>query len=286
MQEWVAIIWRSLVAIIALFIFARLLGKRQITQLTFFEYITGITIGSIAAYIAMETEESWWMGVLSLAVWTIVVLGIEYLTMYSKSARNIIEGRGTVIIKDGKILEDNLMKVRYSADELMAQLRKKNAFKVADVEFAVLETSGELSVLLRKEHQPLTPRMIGLDIGNVPEPQTVIMDGKTLNEPLSTLGLSPAWLKTELEKIGVAIENVFLGQVDGFGQLYVDLYDDQIKVPSPQSLKKLMITLKKCAADLEIFALSTEDEAAKKMYEQCAVEMNDVCKQVQPYLLI
>ncbi|GIQ64444.1 hypothetical protein PACILC2_30120 [Paenibacillus cisolokensis] len=117
-------------------------------------------------------------------------------------------------------------------------------FKTADVEFAIMEPSGDISVMLTRENQPLTPSHLGIKVGPEQEPQAVIMDGKILDEPLSTIGLNRAWLRSELEKLGVALENVYLGQVDSYGQLYVDLFDDKIKVPAPQQKAALYATLK------------------------------------------
>jgi len=113
----------------------------------------------------------------------------------------------------------------------------------------------------------------------------VIMDGRILNEPLATIGLNRGWLSVELEKMGVAIENVFLGQVDSYGQLTVDLFDDKLKVPQPQQKALLLATLKKCEADIEMFALGSKDEETKAMYSQCSVELQEVISSVRPILI-
>lgn len=281
---WAEVTLRSLLTFAVMLMFTRLLGKRQITQLTYFEYITGITLGSLAAYAALEESIHWLYPLLAIAVWTLASLGAELLTLKSKTARNLIEGKGTVIIKDGKILEDNLHKERYTTDELLSQLRQKNVFRAADVEFAVLETTGNLSVLLKREHQPITPTRLGVEVPNVQEPQTVIMDGKLLDEPLATIGLNREWLHTELEKIGVTLDNVYLAQVDGYGQLYVDLYDDELQVPAPSSLALLWTNLKKIQADLELFALSTSNASAKGMYQNAAKSLQVQLAKLEPYL--
>lgn len=285
MPDWLVVALRTLFAVVMLFLMTRLLGKRQISQLSFFEYITGITIGSLAAYISMDLESHWLLGLVSLFVWVMVSLGIEFLQIKSKKIRDFIDSKATVLIKDGKILEDNLKKERLSSDELLQQLRKKNVFKTADVEFAVIEPSGEINVLVKKEYLPLTPSHLGITVGPEQEPQTVIMDGKMMDEPLATIGLSREWLYSELEKVGVTLENVFLGQVDSYGQLYVDLYDDQLKVPAPQQKAALLAQLKKCEADLEMFGLSTDNEKAKQMYEQCSNQLEQMIADVKPLLI-
>jgi hypothetical protein len=177
-----------------------------------------------------------------------------------------------------------MKKERLTSDELMEQLRKKNVFKVADVEFAVMEPSGDINVLLTRENQPLTPKHLGIKVGPEQEPQMVIMDGKIMDEPLATIGLSRQWLNTELEKLGVTVENVYLGQVDSYGQLDVDLFDDQIKVPVPQKKAALFATLKKCEADLMLFGLTTKNKKAKEMYDQCAKQMEEIVAELRPVL--
>jgi hypothetical protein len=166
----------------------------------------------------------------------------------------------------------------------MEQLRKKRAFKVADVEFAVMEPSGDINILLTRENQPLTPKHLGIKVGPEQEPQTVILDGKMMDEPLATIGLSREWLDTELKKLGVSIDNVFFGQVDSYGQLYVDLFDDEIKVPLPQQKASLFATLKKCEGDLMLFGLTTKDKKAKEMYEQCSKQMEAIIADLKPVL--
>lgn len=284
MPEWIQILLRSLGALTVLFVFTRILGKKQISQLTFFEYIMGITLGELAGFISTDIEKHYFLGILAMCVWFIVPFGLELLTLKSKILRQWFEGKGRVLIKEGKVLEDNLKKERLTADELMEQLRAKNAFRVADVEFAVMESSGELSVLLQKDKQPLTASDLGMKLVNEVEPQTVIIDGKIMHEPLATIGLNPGWLKTELEKIGVTAENVFLGQVDAYQQLYVDLYDDMIKTPAPQAKALLLATLRKIQADLELFALSTREKNAKTMYGRSAQALEGVISRLKPML--
>ncbi|MED4600156.1 DUF421 domain-containing protein [Paenibacillus validus] len=285
MSQSIEVALRTLLAVLVLFLLTKLLGKRQISQLSFFEYITGITIGSLAAYVSMDLDSMWHLGLISLVVWVLVSFLIEILQMKSKVFRDWVDGKGTILIKDGKIMEDNLKKERLTTDELLEQLRKKNIFKAADVEFAVMEPSGEINVLATKENQPLTPKHLGIKVGPEQEPQTVIMDGKMLDEPLATIGLSREWLYTELEKIGATLENVFVGQVDSYGQLYVDLYDDQLKVPQPQLKATLLATLKKCEADLELYGLTTKDETTKQMYEQCSRKLQRVITEIRPLLV-
>ncbi|HDR6307754.1 TPA: DUF421 domain-containing protein, partial [Bacillus cereus] len=232
LPEWTLVILRSVFILIILFAITKWLGKRQISQLSFIEYIAGMTIGGIAAQVSTGLDSKFFHGVFAILIFAVVPFLRGILSLKNKTARDFFQGKSTVLIKDGKILEDNLKKEKYTSDELLELLRGKDAFSVADVEFAVLEPSGELNVLLKKDRQPLTAKDIGLKVANEKEPQTVIMDGNVLDEPLSASGHNRAWLHSELEKLGVVIENVFLGQVDSYGQLTIDIYNDKLQMPS------------------------------------------------------
>ncbi len=284
MLDWIEIIVRSCIFLIILFLMTKWLGKKQLAELSFFEYVVGITIGAIAAEVTMGLERHIVHGIIAMSIWTLFPIVIGLISLKNKNVRNFVEGNTTIVIKDGKVLEDNLKKERYSIDELLEELRSKDVFQVSDVEYAVIEPNGSVSVLLKKENQPLTAKDLQLKVRPIKEPQTVIMDGQVLNEPLSTIALNRGWLYEELEKIGVSVDNVFLGQVDSYGQLTVDLYEDKIKVPSPQEKPLLLASLKKCQADLELFSLLTESKEAKKMYNQNSQKLDDILKKLTPVL--
>ncbi|MFB5089335.1 DUF421 domain-containing protein [Psychrobacillus sp. PGGUH221] len=266
MPEWLDVALRSVMFVIFLFFVTKVLGKKQIAQLSFFEYVTGITIGSIAAESIMGLDGNMFLGLLGIGIVSLIPFLGGLISLKSKKFRDFTEGKGTIFIKDGKVMEDNLKKERYTVDELLELLRNKDVFQVSDVQFAVLEPTGDLSVMLKKENQPLTAKDLNIKVASIKEPQTVIMDGKILDEPLATIGYSRRWLKTELEKLGVTIENVFIGQVNSYGELTVDVFDDKLQVPSPQERPLILATMKKCQADLELFALATENKDAKELY--------------------
>ncbi|WP_106766512.1 DUF421 domain-containing protein [Paenibacillus faecalis] len=284
MQEWLEVVLRTLCAVVVLFLLTKLLGKRQISQLSFFEYITGITIGSLAAYISLDLDANWYLGLVALAAWVAVSLLIEFLQLKSKRVRDFIDFKTTVLVQNGKILEDKLKKERLTSDELMEQLRKRNVFDLADVEFAIMESSGEVNVMLVSEKQPLTPMHIGLSVSKKNEPQEVIMDGEIMEPSLSAAGKSKEWLKRELNKKGVKPEEVYLGQIDSNGQLVVDLYDDQISLPQVRQKAALYASLKKCEADLEMFSLAAPTKETKELYTNMANRIHQLLSEVGPLL--
>jgi uncharacterized membrane protein YcaP (DUF421 family) len=284
MPSWIDIIIRSFIFLALLFFMTKILGKKQISELSFFEYVSGITIGSIAGEAITGLEKNMFQGMVAIIIFSLATLFADVLALKSKSFRDFIEGRGTVFIKDGKVLEENLKKEKYTIDELSALLRQKDIYRVADVEFAVLEPRGTLSALLKKENRPLTPKDLQLKVPNEKEPQTVVMDGNILDEALRSAGKSRGWLTNELAKLELTLDNVFIGQVDSYGELSVDIYDDKMQVPSPAQRPLLLATLKKTQADLEIFSLETQDEVSKAMYKKNAKLMQETIDKLTPYL--
>lgn len=284
MSEWSLIIIRSLIFLLVLFILTKVLGKKQIMEFTFFEYVSGITIGSIAGEVIVGLDNNIGHGILAIFIFGFITFIVGYISLKSNSFRDFVEGKATIFIKDGKILEDNLKKEKYSTDELWSLLRKKDVFNIADVEFAVLEQTGDLSVLLKKELRPLTPKDFNIKVGKDTVPQTIIRDGQIVYDGLTATGKTRKWLDIELEKLNVTLDNVFYAQVDSYGEIVVDLYDDQINVPTPQTRPLLMSMLKKCQADLEMFELQTECEEAKKMYRKNANKLTEAINKLSPYL--
>ena len=284
MSEWLSILLRS-AGLFALTLFlVRLIGKRLTSRLTFFNLVTGIAIGVIIAALSLNLVPNFAGGLAALAVWTVFPALLYLLAIKYKAVRDILQGRETVLINHGKVLEDKLLEVRLTPEDLLGQLRKKNVFNFADVEFAVLEPDGELSTLLKKEQQPATPGTLGLDVCRESAPQTVMLDGVVMDEPLTAMGLNRRWLDTELEKAGVALENVFLGQVDSLGQLYLDLFDDAVQAPEPGARERTYATLKKCQADCELYALGTRDPGAGKMYAKSARLLERAVRELEPLL--
>jgi uncharacterized membrane protein YcaP (DUF421 family) len=284
MPGWFFIISRSLIFLVLLFITTKVLGKKQISELSFFEYVAGITIGSIAGEVVTGLERSMTHGAVAIVAFGLVTYLVNFLSIKSKKFSDFAEGKSTVVIKDGKILENNLKKEKYTLDELSALLRQKDIFRVADVEFAVLEPRGNLSTLLKRENRPLTPKDLQMKMPNEKEPQTVIMDGNIIDESLRCAGKGRGWLYTELEKLDVTLDNVFIGQVDSYGELTVDLYDDKIQVPAPAQRPLLLATLKKVQADLEIFSLETDCDKSKAMYKRNSVKVQETIDKLSPYL--
>ncbi|GGP14574.1 DUF421 domain-containing protein [Oceanobacillus neutriphilus] len=284
MPEWISIIIRSIILITVLFFFVKWLGAKQLSQLNIFETISGIVLGGIAAFHTVDPYNSFYYALLAMFVWFIAAFTIEKLSLKSKRIRDFTDGKSTVFIQNGKVMEENLKKEGYSTDDLLEKLRNNDQFLVSDVEFAVLEPTGELNVLPKRENRPITLKDLNIAPAPDKEPQTVIADGNILLEPLANASLNPTWLEAELEKQNVTIDNVFLGQVDHQGQLFLDLYDDHITVPEPAQSALLLASMKKCQADLELFALATDNPQAKELYDRNQKRLQEAVRRMEPYL--
>lgn len=264
--------------------FIRLMSKRNLSSLSPFNFVNYTAIAIIASLISVRIIANLALGFLALGTWILLPIVLDYLSLKSKWVHDLINGKETVLIKQGRIMEKNLIKARLTGEELLSALRRKNAFNIADVEFAVMESSGDINILLKSDKKPVTAHDLGKKVASQEEPQTVILDGNILDEPLSNAGLNQGWLKTQLEVMGVSLDNVFIGQVDSSGDLYVDLFDDSIEAPIQKTKELLYANLEKCHADLMTFALETEDKTAKAIYYRDSGELKKLVEKLKPYL--
>ncbi len=230
MPDYSLILIRSIIAFILLLFLTRIMGKKQLSQLTFFDYVVGITIGSIAASMSVDKNIQISNGVVSLAIWGIFPIILGFFGMKSRKFLQITDGRPSIVIKEGKVLEESMKKNQLAIDELMMLLREKGVFKIEDVEIAILETNGELSIMKRTDVEPITPSLLGMKVKLEHAPTLLIVDGHILSKNLSALGYTEEWLLKKIKKQGAkSIDDIFIAQVDSKGSLYVDLYKDKIQ---------------------------------------------------------
>ncbi|HWR09746.1 DUF421 domain-containing protein [Sporomusa sp.] len=285
MQAWLQVLFSSISVFFLLLLLTRIMGKRNIVRMTPFRFVSYIVIAVIAALISLNLIQNLAFGFISLGVWVLFPIALEYLSLKSKWLHDLINGKETVLIKHGKILEDNLLQTRLTGEQLLRELRSKNAFNLADVEFAVMEDTGDINVFMKSNKKPVSATDLGIKVAPLAEPQTVVLDGTILNEPLFSLGFNTEWLGIQLETRGVSLDNVFIGQVDSSGDLYLDLFDDSVQLPQPKVKEMLYANFEKIQADLTTFALETQNKAAKKMYSKHAGKLEQLMEKLKPYLL-
>lgn len=230
MNEGLVVFVRSIIGFFTLLIFAKILGKQQISQLTFFDYVLGITIGSIAADLATDlTSRAWphWIGLLS---WAALGYLMEFITMKWRYAAKYIEGEPTIVIMNGKIMENALKKMKYRVSDIMELLRNRDVFDLNEVDFAILEPNGQLSVLKKAEYTPLTAKDMKINKKSSGISTELIYDGILIEENLRQLNKDKKWLLTQLKNMGIKdISEVFLATLNPAGSFYVDKYEDHIK---------------------------------------------------------
>lgn len=218
---------RTTLAFFALLVLARILGKKQLGQLTFFHYITGITFGSIASEIASQKETPFLDGLISLIWWTFLTFLMTFITLKFQKTRVLLDDKPTIVIQNGLILEAGLKKSRLNLDELTMMLREKDVFSMSEIDCAVLETNGNLSILKKMPHLESTKLDVKAD--TTPPtylPTEVIADGKIVIQNLLGLDLNEDWLSKKLRKQNVQnVEDVLFAQVQGNGSLYISLKD-------------------------------------------------------------
>lgn len=285
MDSWLIVLFKSIILFFLTFVITKYLKRKTLARSTPFDFISYAIIAIIISLSSLNVIDNIFFALITLAVWVVLPIAFDFLSMKSKVIYNIMYGKERVLVKNGKIMEDNLSKERITPQEFLQEMRSKKAFNLADVEFAVLESTGDINISLKGDKEPITPHDLGKKVSPKAEPQTVILDGNILNEGLTNAGLNHGWLKTQLEIQGVALENVFIGQVDSSGDLYVDLFDDMIQVPKSQVKEMLYATIEKSQADLMSFSLDCDDEKAKDMYNQNAKKLECIMKKLKPYLL-
>ncbi|HEX9026839.1 MAG TPA: DUF421 domain-containing protein [Clostridium sp.] len=285
MDTWLILLFNSVILFFLTLIITRYMKKKSLSNASPFDFISYMIVAIIIVLISLNVIPNIYFGLITLAVWAVTPIVLDYASMKSKWVYNIINGKERVLIKDGKVMEDNLSKERMTGQEFLQTLRSKKVFNLADVEFAVMETTGDINVSLKADKKPVTSYDLGQKVAPKTEPQTVILDGNMLNEGLTNIGLNQGWLRTQLENKGVDLENVFIGQVDSSGDLYLDLFDDMIQVPKTQIKEMLYASIQKSQADLVSFYLETENKAAKAMYLKNSEELKKVMEKLEPYLL-
>lgn len=211
-MEFIKVIVASLLSAAALFLIAKIIGHKQVAQLEFFDYITGITIGSIAAELATTLEKPWWKPAMSMFIFGAVTVGLSIATRKFPRSRKFINGTPSIIMNNGKLYRKNMKKAKLELSEFLLLCRQEGYFNLNDIQTAVFEYNGKLSILPVSTKRPLNPG----DIKLTPQPESfgteIIMDGRIMGNNLARKGLNEQWLKKELKKQGYKhAKEIFLG---------------------------------------------------------------------------
>jgi len=221
---------RTLILYILIIIVLRLMGKRQIGQLQPSELVVALIIADLAAVPMSEVGIPLINGIIPIITLFIMEELLSYLSLKSERARGLISGKPSILIERGIIMEKELQQLRYNLNDLLEQLRLKNFSNVEDVNYAILETSGQLSVIPKEEKKPVTLKDMNIKTQIQHLPVTVIIDGRIISDNLYKIGLSNNWLANELKKYKIkSARDVFFAYLNPEKKLIYQLKGSSLK---------------------------------------------------------
>ena len=206
---------RAISSLVTLFLITKMLGKKQVSQLSLFDYVIGISIGNFAAEMTINLESKEVNGIWAVVLFGLFAYFISYLTMKSIVLRRFFMGTPTILIQDGKILEKNLKKMKFDINDMLEEIRSSGYFDLSQVEYAILEPNGEVSILPKPEYRPLTPSDMKVKVGREGLCSNVIIDGKIMYNNLKNIKKDENWLNKALKVKGYSdISKILLATVD------------------------------------------------------------------------
>lgn len=227
------IFFRSVLSIVVLFLITELMGKKQISQLNMFDYIIGISIGSLAASLSIDDSINYLDGVLAIVVYGGCATLISLLTTKSILLRRFFTGTPCVIMDEGKIIYSNLKKSRLDINDLLQIARENGYYDLSQVRYCILEPSGKISFLLKSKYVPVTPNDMKLKVSENGLCSNLVIDGHLMEENIKQIGKDTAWVVTRLSKMGYKeISELLLVICDNKEQLTVYVKDnhDDVKI--------------------------------------------------------
>ncbi|MET3940284.1 uncharacterized membrane protein YcaP (DUF421 family) [Paenibacillus sp. PvP094] len=221
----------------------RVMGKREIGKLSMFDLVVSIMLAEIAAFVIEDTDKPLSHGIVPMVTVLVVQIGMAFLSLKSRRLRLMIDGKPTVLISKGTLHRDEMRKQRYNLDDLLLQLREQNIDSIGEVEFAILETTGKLTVIpmnnsssgqgysssqnnMKKPRQDKIDGFQNIKYEGLPLP--LIMDGKVQDQNLELIQKTRFWLKNQIQQKGVLdFKDVFICSIDHNGKVFVSLKDDK-----------------------------------------------------------
>lgn len=218
-------LFRVLLGFLILLTASRIMGRKEISQITFFNFVSTIALGSMGGTFVISKSVSIRNGIIAFVAWTLITLFVEFFTIKSRKARKVIAGEPVIVVKDGKIVEAALKKCRLDINSLSSLLRKKNIFSMADVDYAIFETDGQLSVLKKDRKQSVTKgdvNIVNQTKKIFPLATELISDGTLLYDNLKKLNLTEDWLTMQLQQANIgAVTDVFYAEVQQDGTIFI-----------------------------------------------------------------
>ena len=215
MNEITNVVLRTLFILILIFILFKLMGKKQVSQMSMFDYITGITIGSVVADISLDINKNLLSGIICLLIYCLIDITISYLSLKNIKLRNLFEGKETPLIINGKINKKNMAKNKITINILQTEARLMGYFNLDEINNAILEPSGMISFEPKSNEKPTTKKDMGIISKNKGLVYNLIIDSQIIKENLIHAKKTEKWLNHELKVKGKKLEDILLLTIDG-----------------------------------------------------------------------
>lgn len=213
-NELFNVVIRGLLSLITLFLVTKLIGKKQVSQLSLFDYVIGISIGNFAAEMTINLESEELYGIIAVLLFGGIAYLVSVGTMKSIKLRRFFMGSPTILIEHGKILQNNFYKVKYDINDMLEQCRVNGYFDISEIDYAIVEANGELSILAKSEYLPVNRNDMKLKVSKNGLCANVIIDGKVMYNNLKKINKDEKWLNKELKLKGKDISDIILATVD------------------------------------------------------------------------
>ena len=228
MSDFLNICFRTILVLVILFFITKMMGKKQISELNFFDYVVGITIGSIAADISLDIEKDMIAGIAALFIYGFISYIISFVSIKSILARRFFIGVPTVLVEKGKIIESGLKKSKIDVNDLLMEARENGYFNLDEIDYALMEVNGNISFLPKEKEKPVTKKDMKIKCSNEGLTVNGIIDGKYMVNNMTAINKDKEWLDHELKVNGYDnYDNILLATIDN--NYKVTIYEKNVK---------------------------------------------------------
>lgn len=214
MHDLLSITMRAIISLVTLFLVTKMLGKKQVSQLSLFDYVIGISIGNFAAEMTVNLDSNILHGTIAVIIFGLIAYIISIGTMKSIILRRFFSGMPTLIIEDGKFLKEGLKKVKFDINDFLEQAREQGYFDISEIAYAVMESSGKISIMPKSEYSTVINKDMKIKKEKASMPASIIIDGNIMEENLKKYGKTRKWLEQQLKNKHKTVESIFLATID------------------------------------------------------------------------
>ena len=214
MHDLLSITMRAIISLVTLFLVTKMLGKKQVSQLSLFDYVIGISIGNFSAEMTVNLDSNILHGTIAVIIFGLIAYIISIGTMKSILLRRFFSGVPTLIIEDGKFLKEGLKKVKFDINDFLEQAREQGYFDISEIAYAVMESSGKISIMPKSEYSAVINKDMKIKKEKASMPASIIIDGNIMEENLKKYGKTRKWLEQQLKNKHKTVESIFLATID------------------------------------------------------------------------